>query len=44
MAAHGIRVTVGTLAALAAAAFAAWLFIEVADEVADGETGGSTSR
>jgi undecaprenyl-diphosphatase len=32
------RITVGTLLALAAAAFAAWLFIEIADEVVDGES------
>jgi undecaprenyl-diphosphatase len=33
-----VRITVATLLALAAAAFAAWIFIEIADEVADGET------
>ena len=30
--------SIGTLAALAAAAFAVWLFLELADEVAEGET------
>lgn len=38
MAERRLRITVGTLIALAAAAFAAWLFIEIADEVVDGET------
>ncbi|HEU4516338.1 MAG TPA: phosphatase PAP2 family protein [Steroidobacteraceae bacterium] len=32
------RPTLGTLAALAAAAFAVWLFIELADDVMEGET------
>lgn len=32
------RPTLGTLAALAAAAFAVWLFIELADDVIEGET------
>ena len=32
------RPTLGTLAALAAAAFAVWLFVELADDVMEGET------
>lgn len=32
------RLEVGTVVALIAAAFAAWLFLEIADEVAEGET------
>ena len=32
------RPAIGTLAALAAAAFAVWLFLELADDVMEGET------